>query len=51
MEALMDGVVEPSDEVFASIADEAARLKRLALRSLQSLQERGGFIPSGAPDH
>jgi signal transduction histidine kinase len=30
MEALMDGVVQPTDEVFAAIADEAARLKRLA---------------------
>ncbi len=30
MEALLDGVVEPSEEVFAAIAEEAARLKRLA---------------------
>ncbi len=29
-EALMDGVVEPSDEVFTAIAEEAAHLKRLA---------------------
>ncbi len=41
MEALMDGVVEPSDEVFASIAQESARLKRLAfdLSSLSRAQE------------
>ncbi len=41
MEALMDGVVEPTDEVFAAIADEAARLKRLAfdLSTLSRAQE------------
>ncbi len=30
MEALLDGVLEPSDEVFAGIAREAARLRRVA---------------------
>ena len=30
MEGLIDGVVEPSDEVYASVADEAARLQRVA---------------------
>jgi signal transduction histidine kinase len=30
MEGLIDGVLEPSDEVFASVADEAARLMRVA---------------------
>ena len=41
MEALMDGVVEPTDEVFAAIAEEAARLKRLAfdLSTLSKAQE------------
>ena len=41
MEALMDGVVEPSAEAFAAIADEAARLKRLAsdLSALSKTQE------------
>jgi signal transduction histidine kinase len=29
MEGLLDGVIEPSDEVFGSMADEAARLGRL----------------------
>ena len=41
MEALMDGVIQPTDEVFAAIADEAARLKRLAfdLSTLSKAQE------------
>jgi signal transduction histidine kinase len=41
MEALMDGVVEPTTEAFAAIADEAARLKRLAadLSTLSKTQE------------
>ena len=41
MEALMDGVVEPTAEAFAAIADEAARLKRLAsdLSTLSKTQE------------
>ncbi len=41
MEALMDGVVEPTAEAFAAIADEAARLKRLAsdLSTLSRTQE------------
>lgn len=30
MEGLIDGVVEPSEEVYASVADEAARLQRVA---------------------
>lgn len=30
MEALMDGVLEPTEEVFAGIAREAARLRRVA---------------------
>ncbi|MCZ6461832.1 MAG: HAMP domain-containing sensor histidine kinase, partial [Actinobacteria bacterium] len=38
---LMDGVIQPTDEVFAAIADEAARLKRLAfdLSTLSKVQE------------
>ncbi len=38
----MDGVIQPTDEVFAAIADEAARLKRLAfdLSTLSKVQER-----------
>ena len=44
MEALMDGVVEPSDEVFAAIAEEAARLKRLAFDlSNLSKSEEGSY--------
>ncbi len=41
MEALIDGVVEPTAEAFAAIADEAARLKRLAsdLTTLSKTQE------------
>jgi len=41
MEALLDGVVEPSEEVFAAIAEEAARLKRLAfdLSNLSKTEE------------
>jgi signal transduction histidine kinase len=41
MEALMDGVVEPTAETFAAIADEASRLKRLAadLSTLSKSQE------------
>ena len=44
MEALLDGVVEPTDEVFAGIAEQAARLKRLAfdLSSL-SRSEEGAY--------
>ena len=44
MEALMDGVIEPTDEVFAVIAEQAARLKRLAsdLSALSKTQE-GSF--------
>jgi signal transduction histidine kinase len=30
MEGLIDGVIEPADDVFATVADEAARLERLA---------------------
>ncbi len=30
MEGLIDGVLEPSEEVYASVADEAARLQRVA---------------------
>jgi len=29
MEALLDGVVAPSDEVYVAVADEAARVQRL----------------------
>jgi len=29
MEGILDGVVEPSDEVFAAVADEASRMQRL----------------------
>ena len=50
MEALMDGVVEPTDEVFAAIAQESARLKRLAfdLSSLSRAQE-GAYPVTRAP--
>ncbi len=42
MEALMDGVLEPSEEVFAGIAREAARLRRVAgdLSELSRTAER-----------
>lgn len=30
MEGLIDGVFEPSEEIFAAVADEAARLRRLS---------------------
>lgn len=41
MEALLDGVVEPTEEAFAAIADKAARLRRLAsdLSTLSKTQE------------
>lgn len=41
MEALMDGVIEPTDEACAAIAEEASRLKRLAsdLSTLSKTQE------------
>jgi histidine kinase len=42
MEGLIDGVIEPSDEVYASVADEAARLQRVAADlSLLSRIEEG----------
>ncbi len=52
MEALMDGVVQPTDEVFAAIADEAARLKRLAfdLSSLSKAQEGPDHVDLGPID-
>lgn len=40
MEALMDGVLEPTDQVFATVAREAERLKRLAI-DLSSLSQAG----------
>ena len=44
MEGLIDGVVPAEVETFASVAEEAARLKRLAsdLSSLSRIQEEGG---------
>lgn len=46
MEALMDGVLEPSEEVFAGIAREAARLRRVAgdLSELSRTSERPGLL-------
>ena len=42
MEGLIDGVIEPNDEVYASVADEAARLQRVAADlSLLSRIEEG----------
>ncbi|NNC92195.1 MAG: HAMP domain-containing histidine kinase [Acidimicrobiia bacterium] len=45
MEGLVDGVIEPTDEVFASVGDEAARLKRIVsdLSLLSRLEE--GALP------
>jgi histidine kinase len=45
MEGLIDGVLEPSEEVYASVADEAARLQRVAadLSVLSRIEE--GAIP------
>lgn len=47
MEGLIDGVVPAEMETFASVAEEAARLKRLAsdLSTLSRIQEDGGAIP------
>lgn len=44
MEGLIDGVVPAEAEIFASVAEEAARLKRLAsdLSTLSRIQENGG---------
>jgi signal transduction histidine kinase len=44
MEGLIDGVVPAEVETFASVAEEAARLKRLAshLSTLSRIQEDGG---------
>lgn len=41
MEGLIDGVIEPGDEVYASVADEATRLQRVAadLSMLSRIQE------------
>ena len=46
MEALLDGVVEPTDDVFASIAREASRLERLAddLSNLSKAGERSSAL-------
>jgi len=46
MEGLIDGVVPAEAETFASVAEEAARLKRLAsdLSTLSRIQEDGGLI-------
>jgi len=42
MEGLIDGVIEPGDEIYASVADEAARLQRVAADlSLLSRIEEG----------
>ena len=45
MEGLIDGVLEPSEEVYASVADEAARLQRVAadLSVLSRIEE--GALP------
>ncbi len=45
MEGLIDGVIEPGEEVFASVADEAARLQRVAadLSMLSRIEE--GAVP------
>jgi histidine kinase len=44
VEGLIDGVLPPSDETFAAVADEAARLKRLAEDLSQlSRAEEGTF--------
>ncbi|MEO6059362.1 MAG: ATP-binding protein [Candidatus Limnocylindria bacterium] len=44
MEGLIDGVLPPSEETFAAVADEAARLKRLAEDLSQlSRAEEGTF--------
>ena len=44
MEGLIDGVIEPTDEVFSSVGDEAARLKRIvADLSLLSRLEEGAL--------
>ena len=45
MEGLVDGVIEPTDEVFSSVGDEAARLKRIVsdLSLLSRLEE--GALP------
>jgi histidine kinase len=45
MEGLIDGVLDPSEEVYASVADEAARLQRVAadLSVLSRIEE--GAIP------
>jgi signal transduction histidine kinase len=41
MEGLIDGVLEPNEEVYASVADEAARLQRVAadLSMLSRIEE------------
>jgi histidine kinase len=41
MEGLIDGVIEPNEEVYASVADEAARLQRVAadLSTLSRIEE------------
>lgn len=47
MEGLIDGVVPAEMETFASVAEEAARLKRLAadLSTLSRIQENEGLTP------
>lgn len=52
MEGLLDGVFEPTDEVFAIAAGEAARLKRLAsdLSSLSAAEEGAIDIRATALD-
>jgi signal transduction histidine kinase len=50
MESLIDGVVEPSDEVFVGVAGEAARLQRLVDDlSLLSRADEGSLTISAAP--
>jgi len=44
MEGLIDGVIEPNEEVYASVADEAARLQRVSADlSLLSRIEEGAI--------
>lgn len=50
MEALVDGVTEPSDEVFVAVADEAARLQRLVDDlTLLSRAEEGALALARVP--
>lgn len=52
MEGLIDGVFPPTAETFASVADEAARLKRLAgdLSTLSRIEEGAVVLDVGPVD-